>query len=61
MYIDDTIEQDVEQLSENGTDRMFQHLSILFSTMYHLLGYSKTVAEAEELVSIQISHNLQTR
>lgn len=52
VYIEDTVEQDVEQLSENGTDRMFQHLSIVFTTLYHLLSYSKSVTAAEQLVSI---------
>lgn len=51
VYLDDTIEQDVEQLSENGSDRMFLHLSIVFTTLYQLLSYCKTTPEAEEMAS----------
>ena len=60
VYIEDTVEQDVEQLSENGTDRMFQHLSIVFTTLYHLLSYSKSVTAAEELVSMTIPTSMLT-
>lgn len=58
VYIDDTIEQDVEQLSENGADRMFHHLSIVFATLYHLLSYCKTAAEAEEMASVCLDYAL---
>ncbi len=50
-YIEDALEQDVEQLSENGNDRMFQHLSAVFRNLYLLLARAQTAFQADKLVS----------
>ena len=50
-YIDKAIDQDVEQFSENGADRMFQHLSGVFQNLFMLLERAQTSRQADELVS----------
>ena len=55
-FIEDAIEQNVEQLSEGGSDRMFQHLSIVFHNLFLLLGRAQTPFQADELVHFHQLH-----
>ena len=50
-YIEDALEQDVEQLSEHGTDRMFHNLSVVFRNLFLLLERVVNPMQADELVS----------
>lgn len=49
-YIEETIEDNVEQLSECGSDKMFQNLSAVFKSLFALLSRSQTPSQAEETV-----------
>ncbi|KAL3156421.1 hypothetical protein ABBQ38_000732 [Trebouxia sp. C0009 RCD-2024] len=51
-YIEETIEDNVERLSECGSDKMFQNLSAVFKSLFALLSRSQTPSQAEETVSV---------
>ena len=50
-FIEETIEDNVERLSECGSDKMFQNLSAVFKSLFALLRRSQTPSQAEETVS----------
>lgn len=50
-YIEEAIEENVERLSECGSDKMFQNLSAVFRNLFRLLSRSQTISQAEEMVS----------
>ena len=60
-YIEDALEQDVEQLSENGTDRMFHNLSVVFRNLFLLLERVVNPMQADELVSHSYITRLTTQ
>lgn len=49
-FIEDAIEENVERLSECGSDKMFQNLSAVFRILFGLLSRSRTISQAEEMV-----------
>ena len=49
-YIEEAIEENVERLSECGTDKMFQNLSAVFRNLFRLLSRSQNISQAEEMV-----------
>lgn len=49
-FIGEAIEENVERLSECGSDKMFQNLSAVFRNLFHLLSRSQTISQAEEMV-----------
>ena len=49
-YIEEAIEENVERLSECGSDKMFQNLSAVFRSLFRLLSHSQTISQAEEMV-----------
>lgn len=49
-FIADAVDEGVEQLSERGTDRMFQNLSAVFGILFELMSRSQGTAEAQEMV-----------
>lgn len=49
-FIEDAIEENVERLSECGSDKMFQNLSSVFRILFGLLSRSRTISQAEEMV-----------
>ena len=49
-FIGEAIEENVERLSECGSDKMFQNLSAVFRNLFHLLSRTQTISQAEEMV-----------
>ena len=49
-YIEEAIEENVERLSECGSDKMFQNLSAVFRNLFRLLSRSQTISQAEDMV-----------
>ena len=49
-FIEDAVDEGVEQLSECGSDRMFQNLSAVFRTLFGLMSRSQGSAQAQEMV-----------
>ena len=54
-FIEEVIEENVERLSECGSDKMFQNLSAVFRNLFRLLSRSQTISQAEEMVSTESS------
>ena len=49
-FIEDAIEENVERLTECGSDKMFQNLSAVFRLLFGLLSRSRTISQAEVMV-----------